>query len=156
MSLWPSSFPSLFFPEIGHKTPRWKAPILCWLERSIFITWDRECRAKKIVYVFFKSAKLTFIFLVIPLPLTTPTLNPLVLSILHKCTFFFSERYKSFFLCLPLQVFILLWRLPCTCKNSVKFICFFLCSSVLVSLIFRPSQVHEEFWGKRFPSLHDH
>lgn len=51
-------------------------------------------------------------------PFTIHSPNPFVLSILHKSVF--VQRYKNCLLWLLLLVFILLWRVLCTYKNSMK------------------------------------
>lgn len=51
--------------------------------------------------------------------------NLLVLSILHRFIISLSKRrYKSFFLLSLLQVFMLLGRLPWSCKYLIKCVCF--------------------------------
>ena len=120
--IWP---PALFFLETDPKTPGGRH-LPCPRSR---IARDGDLGAKKSVQT--NPDKLTLIFLVSSSPFTTPRPNPSVLAVLHKCIVSLSNRYKNFLLWSLLQDLILLWRLPCTCKNSVHFVCF---SPVTLSL----------------------
>lgn len=106
---------------------------------------DREFRAEKSVQT--NLVKLIITFLVISSPFSTPSPNCFVLSILHKFIVSLSKRYKHFLLWSLLWVFILLWRLPGTCQNLMKCVCFSLANSCYVSLILRPSQKPKEGRG---------
>ena len=50
--------------------------------------------------------------------------QPRILSLLHKCIVSLFKKYISFLPWSLLWVFILLWRLPYTYKNLIRFVCF--------------------------------
>lgn len=122
-----------------HTLLSWKQEISLSCERyhpstrrkeCILTTHDRKFGSEKLLQT--NLVKLTLIFLVTSSPFTTPNQNPFVLTIHHKYIVSLSKRCKSFLLWSLLLVFILLWRLPCTCTNLIKFICFY---SVNLSLL---------------------
>lgn len=104
------------------KLPSEKYPPYNRRKEDILITGDREFGAKKSVQKY--PVKLTLIFPVISSPFTTPGPNPSVLSIIHK--FIVCKKVQSFLLWSVLQVFILLCRLPSTCKILIKLYAFLL------------------------------
>ena len=83
----------MFFPETGHKSPMWNLPSLELDEEGILITRDPEFRAEKAVWT--NLTKLTFIFLVTPSLLITPSPNAIVLSFLHTFNVSLSKMYKT-------------------------------------------------------------
>ena len=112
------------------------------------ITRDREFRAEKPVST--KLVKVTHILLLTSSLFTTHSPNSFVLSILHKCIVSLSKKYKNLLLWSFLQGFRLSWRLPWTCKNSIKFVCFSPINLSYVSLILRPNQRPKQDRGEFF------
>lgn len=83
-----------FFPETGLKTPKWNVPSLYQEEgRNSYHQnqgiWGQE------IYINKPLIKLTPVLLVTSSPLTTPSSNPFVLSILHKFLVSLSKGTKA-------------------------------------------------------------
>ena len=123
-------------------------PSLCQKKRKTFLslTRDGELGAKKSIQT--NLVLLTLIFLATSSPFTAPNPNPCVVWILHKFIVSLSKKYKSFLL-LSLRGFILLRKLPCTCKNLTQCVCFSPANmsyhSLILRLSQRPNRLEENF-----------
>lgn len=130
------------------KFPCERSPPCTIRKEDILIIRDGEFEDEKTIQT--KFIKLTLMFSKWLILHHLLTLVPTPLPVLPNIIFSLSKSYKSFLFCILLWVFILLWRLPCTCKNSVKIVYFSPVNFCQFNVQTQPETLK---WGNFFFSL---